>query len=258
MSTSTLAGSQRALASALTMPGDDLPEPLLAAIVPGGTLDAAGALGVYRRGYIARLTEQLGETWPSVWRVVGDDDFFELCRAFIARHASSSYNLSDYGREFPRFLETRPSLPEFLPELARFELVVHDLFHATAHLPVEAAELAAIGDLAGTRFRFGAGVRLVACEHAVYDVFLHRNDVEPPDLDLDRAQHVLLFRDGGDVRARVVGAATFAALEALAEGLPVEDAIERATSCDESFGAAEVSSLFEIVALCGLVEAVVR
>jgi hypothetical protein len=73
---------------------------VLAAIVPGGTLDAAGALEVYRRGYRARLTEQLGETYPSVWRVVADDDFFELCRAYIAAHPSASYTCRITGASF--------------------------------------------------------------------------------------------------------------------------------------------------------------
>jgi hypothetical protein len=253
-----LALSQRSLAGALTRPGTELPADVLGAIVPGGTLDAAGALGVYRRGYLARLTEQLGETYASVWRVVGDDDFFALCRAYIAGHPSSSYNLSDYGREFPGFLAATADLPEFLAELARFELVVHDLFHSHAHVPVDAATLAAIGDLTGVRFRLGAAVRLVACERAVYDVFQHRNEVEPPDLELERPQHMLLFRSGGDVIARELDATTFAALEALAAGSAVEDAIAAAVARDAAFGAEQVVALFEIIARSGLVEAIER
>jgi hypothetical protein len=141
-------------------------------------------------------------------------------------------------------------------ELAGFELVVHDLFHAHAHTPVRAEALAAIGNLDGVRFLFGSAVRLVRCERAVYDVFLHRDDEEPPDLDLDRPQLVLLFRDGGDVRAREVSPAAFAALEALAAGRPVEDAIESAGAVDAGFGPAEVAELFALIARCGLVESI--
>jgi hypothetical protein len=253
-----LADVQRSLAIALTHQADAPGDAVLGAIVPGGTLDAAGALGVYRRGYLARLTEQLGETYASVWRVLGDDDFFEICRAYVAMHSSASYNLSDYGREFPDFVAAAPELPAFLAELARFELAVHDLFHAHAHEPLDAAEFAAIGDLAGVRFRFGSAVRLLACERAVYDVYRHRNDEEPPDLDFDRPQRLLLFREGSDVLVREVDAAAFAALETLAAGRPVEEAIESAVACDAGFGPAEVAALFEVVARCGLVVAVER
>jgi hypothetical protein len=255
---SALCHLQRSLAETLRRPGEDLPDDVLGLVVPGGTLDAAGALDVYRRGYVARLTEQLGETYPSVWRVVGDDDFFALCRAFLADHPSCSYNLSDYGREFPGFLDAAPDLPAFLAELARFELAVHDLFHAHAHVPVDVADLSGLGDLTGVTFRFGSAVRLVACDRAVYDIYRHRNDEEPPDLDLERPQRVLLYRQGSDVLAREVEAAEFTALEALAAGSPVEEAVERAVTLDEGFGPERVAALFQVVARCGLVEGVER
>lgn len=258
MSGEALADRQRSLAAALTSPAEAWPPHMLDAIVPGGTLDAAGALGVYRRGYHARLTEQLGETYASVWRVLGDDDFFAVCREYIAGHPSSSYNLSDYGREFPAFLAASPGLPAFLEELARFELAVHDVFHVHAHAPLGAERLAAVGGLSGVRLRFGKGVRLFASDRAVYDLYRHRNDEEPPDLDLDRAQRVLLYRNGGDVLAREVDAASFAALAGLAEGCTVDEAIERAVECNADFPAEDVSRLFEIIALCGLVESIER
>jgi len=253
---STLDATQRDLARAIAT-GQALPAGFLEGIVPGGTLDAAAAVGVYRNGYLARLTEQLGETWPSVWRVLGDDDFFTLCEAYIATRPSVSYNLSDYGRGFPDFLATTHHASDFpfLAELARFELLFHDLFHAPSHASVNAAELAALGDLTGVRMTFGSAVRLVACERAVYDVFRHRNDADPPDLDFERGQLVVMFKQDGEVLAREVDAATFAALEALAGGLPVEDALARALERNGDYGPAEVAKMFELIARCGLVAA---
>jgi hypothetical protein len=261
MSAAQLSAAQTTAAGVLNGAAPELETEMLAAIVPGGTLDAAGALDVYRRGYIARLTEQLGETYASVWRVLGDDGFFDLCRAYIAAHPSSSYNLSDYGRDFAAYIElapSRPSLPPFLAELARLELAMHDLFHAHAHVPLDAASLASIGDLAGVRFRFGSAVRLIACEYAVYEVYRHRNDEEEPDLDVNRAQYMLLFRDGSDVRAREVGAAAFAGLEALANGAAVEEAIDAALARDPAFGPAEAAELFGVVVSCGLAQSFER
>ena len=258
--TPTLADVQRGLARALTGNGDALPGSPVEGVIPGGTLDAAGALAVYRSGYVARLTEQLGETWPSVWRVLGDDDFFVLCEAYIDAHPSTSYNLSDYGRDFPAFLETVPQAVQvpLLAELARFELLVHDLFHAPAHASVDSATLASIGDLSGVKLRLGSTVRLLACERAVYDVFRHRNDTEPPDLEFERPQRVLMFKQDGEVLAREVDSPTFAALEALGEGLPVEEALSRALEQDADYGATEVARLFELIARCGLVASIQR
>jgi len=256
----TLAGVQQRLARALTADADVSPEGVVEGVIPGGSLDAAGALAVYRSGYLARLSEQLGETWPSVWRVLGDDTFFALCRSYIAGHPSTSYNLSDYGRDFPAFLESAPEAVEvpFLAELARFELVFHDLFHAAGHEGMNAATLASIDDLASAKLVLGSSVRLFAGDRAVYDVFRHRHDTEPPDLELDRPQRVLLFKQSGEVLAREIDAGTFAALEALGEGLPVEEALARAVGQDASYGAAEVARLFELLARCGLVAAIGR
>lgn len=255
-----LAETQHALASVLRNPGAGPMDDLLRDIVPGGNLDAAGALGVYRNGYLARLTEQLGETYAAVWRVLGDESFFSVCRSYIDAHPSSSYNLSDYGRELPAWLEEAEAAADWpmLPELARFERGFHDLFHAPAHCGLAAQALAAVGDLTGVRLRLGSSVRLLACERAVYDVFRHRNDEDAPDIVIDRPQWVVMFKYDSDVVAREVDAASFVALQSLAAGRAVEDAIADAVRCDPAFSAAAVSRLFEMIGRFELVETIER
>src|SRR5687768_3042109 len=75
-------------------------------LVAGGRLSLQEALGVYSNGYVARLTEALGEIFEGVWWVLGDSGFFEMCKRYIAATPSKSYNLSDYGDGFPAFLST--------------------------------------------------------------------------------------------------------------------------------------------------------
>jgi hypothetical protein len=254
----SLAELQAGFAQALRSFDGRWPSSLLGLVVPGGTLDAAGALAVYRRGYVARLPDQLGETYAAVGRVLGDDDFFAACDAFVAGHDSVSYNLSDYGRDLPAFLETSPVATglAFLSELAAFELAFHDLFHGPDHEAAdvsEAAALAASGDLSGVRLRFGEAVRLMALRHATYDLFVRRHDEDAPDVDVHRPQWMMLFRQRGEVRALEVGAGTFAALDALARGRNVEEALEEAAGRDPAFGEADASALFGLLVSCGVV-----
>jgi hypothetical protein len=256
-----LADLQARFAAAITSTRLPLDPDLAGDIVPGGSLTVEGAFEVYRGGYLARLTEQLGETYATVWRVLGDIGFFELCERYIDAHRSDSYNLSDYGRDFPAFLEREEGLRDFsfLPDLARLELAFHDLFHAPQHAALEAAELAATQDLASSRLRFGEAVRLLAFDSRVYRLFQHRSDERAPDLSgIDTPEHVLLFKQGGEVRARVVDAATACVLEELAAGTPVGDALERITAAHPDFGPQRVGEVFTIVGLCGLVAAVER
>lgn len=233
---------------------------LLALVVPGGTLDAAGALDVYRRGYVVRLTDQLGEIYASVWRVLGDEDFFAVCAAYIQQHHSTSYNLSDYGRSFPSFLGQSIYAQEsaFLSELGRFELQVHDLFHAAPHVAVGYSELAALGDVANLRFRFGDAVALFESQWAVYDLYRHRHDVEPPSMDLERSQSVVLSKQDGQVRAYEVATAEFAVLQALHSGSPVEAALGRGLAVDPNLGAERVGALFQLLSRAGLIETIGR
>lgn len=256
-----LAGLQARFAAAITSTHLPFDTALAGDIVPGGSLTVDGAFEVYRGGYLARLTEQLGETFATVWRVLGDADFFGLCERYIAAHRSDSYNLSDYGRDFPTFLGGEDDLREFsfLPDLARLELAFHDLFHAPQHRSLEAAELAATPDLASSRLRFGAAVRLLGFDSRVYGLFQHRNDESVPDLaGIDTPEHVLLFKQAGEVRARVVDAAAALALGAMATGATVEEALERVTASYPDFGTQRVGELFTILSLCGLVAAVER
>ena len=250
---------QASMARALTSIAGEWPSELTEAIVPGGTLDAAGALAVYRIGYVARLTEQLGETYRTVWRAVGDESFYALSREYIAAHASASYNLSDYGRSFPEFLAgSREAVAApFLPDLARLELAFHEVFHAAAHAPITAGELATIGGhgdgLAGVKLEIGGAVRLLACEHAVLELFRHRDDDAEPDVgDTGRRQWLLLYRRRSDVFVEEISCGTYAALDALAHGETVDAALERACASEPSFSAADASKLFETIATHGL------
>ncbi|HYC00800.1 MAG TPA: DNA-binding domain-containing protein [Candidatus Limnocylindrales bacterium] len=226
-------------------------------IIPGGDLDAEGALDVYRRGYRARLTEQLGETYEAVWWVLGDEGFFDVCRRYIAEHPSSSYNLSDYGEGLADFLAAAPESTEMeaLPDLARLEWRFKELFHAPEHAHVPVEELAALGDLSSVRLVLGEAVGLIESRFAIGEIFARRK--EPPDaaapFDWRRPQRLLLYKLDGQIYTKELPAGAFAVLEALRDGARVEDALVAALEADDGFGEEQASAVFELLARCGLV-----
>lgn len=253
-----LAAAQAAFAGAMHAFDGPWSAGLLSRVVPGGELDAASALNVYRSSFVARLTEQLGETFATVWRVLGDDGFLEACENYIAVHPSSSYNLSDYGRGFPAWIASHPLAARmpFLEELGEFELAFHDLFHAPAPEGGDAAgaaRLAASGNLSGVTLALTPARKLVALRHAVHDLFARRRDEGPLDVDVERPQWMMLYRRGAEVMALEVGEGTFAALEALAGGATVEEALDAAVARDSAFGQADAARLFEILVASGVV-----
>lgn len=142
-------------------------------IEPAGTLDADGAVRVYKTAYSARLTEALGETYETIWRVLGDDDFFDICRNFIASHDSVSPNLSDYGREFGSFCaHAFPDFP-FLEDLGAFEWEWKNAFHA----PDKALRPSDLGrDPDSLVLDFVPSFRLFWSRFAILTLWEHRTD----------------------------------------------------------------------------------
>jgi hypothetical protein len=200
-----------------------------ASVAGGGKLSAAGAVEVYRRGYPARLTEALGETFEACWRVMGDADFLAACAEYVARTPSRSYNLSDYGETFPDFLALRAdeTAAPFLGDLARFEWAFKELFHAAPRPGAAPAELASAAR-PDAALRLAGPVVLLSLAHRVYGLWKRDRADETPlsRADWEGAQRLALYKSGGNpVFVRELSAPEHAALSALAAGRTVEDAL---------------------------------
>jgi hypothetical protein len=98
---------------------------------PAGQLELGQAVEVYREAYLARLTEALGDTFESVWTVLGDKKFYQISEEYILNFGSNSYNLGDFGEQFWDLLAKHHlSKPfPFLVDLARLEWCYKEVFH---------------------------------------------------------------------------------------------------------------------------------
>lgn len=240
---SALEALQRRFVAAV-MDGDGA---LAGAVTGGGRLTPEGAVAVYRRAYPARMTEALGETYRRCWRVLGDDDFFAACAAFIPTERSASGNLSDYGRSFPEFLESWEGARHapFLGDLARLEWAFKGLFHAKAHEGLSPGELAA-GARPGSVFVFGEATALLALEHRVHAVWTRELEDDTPLEPGSRRgrEELFLYKKDGRVWSRALTAPEAQALRALRAGRPLEQALAGAAGLD----AEGVSALFRDLA----------
>ncbi len=224
----------------------------VAAVEGGGRLSAAEAVAVYRRGYPARLTEALGETFEACWRVMGDEDFLAACREFVARTPSRSHNLSDYGETFPDFLAARADAEAapFLGDLARFEWAFKELFHAAPRPGLSAAALAKAAR-PDSVLRLAGPLVLLSFGHRVYGLWKRdRADATPVTrADWEGPERLALYKEGGNpVFVRELSAPEHAALAALAAGRTAADALA-GSGLDEAGAAA----LFAFLAEGGLV-----
>ncbi|TGK12863.1 DUF2063 domain-containing protein [Leptospira fletcheri] len=216
-------------------------------ILPAGTLDSFSALNVYSLGYGARLTEALGETYETVWRVLGDETFFEACQEFIKRNDSKSYNLSDYGKEFPSFLGASfPEIP-FVRELAEFERIIAFLFHLPPVFAVDLTEKIAGKSPGDLRFVFSESCIFLRNEFSVRELWKNRN-LEFQDLsNVKEEERLLLGKKGEEFRIESLNESEWALGTKLKEGKTLLEALNESEflPSDANFVSVFVSKLVQ-------------
>lgn len=89
-------------------------------------------LGVYRNAYVLRLIEFLMGDYEMVHTLVGDEQFGDLARAYIAAHPSRQPNARWFGMHLPEFLRaTEPySGTPVVADVAALERALNDAFDA--------------------------------------------------------------------------------------------------------------------------------
>jgi hypothetical protein len=162
--------------------------------------------------YWARLIEALGENYPTVARVLGDERFNRLATRYLRANPSRHPSLRQLGRRFPEHLARHPlrGLPQ-LSDVARLDRAVLDAFDAPDATPLT------IGDLKdlppeqwpALRFRLTPGVHLLRFDH---DVLAHAASAKRRPIE------ARVFRNHFEVRQGAMSTREGRALRALNRG----------------------------------------
>jgi hypothetical protein len=99
-------------------------------IVSTKKASAAARLEIYREGYYLRLIEVLQLEFPAIFKVLGGDEFDQLCRRFIDAYPSHFRSVRWYGNELANFMRhAQPYCDQpALIELAEFEWALSIVF----------------------------------------------------------------------------------------------------------------------------------
>lgn len=115
-------------AFALIDPNAPLPE----GITTWNGSDAKERFSVYRNNVASSLIDTLGDSFPAVLELVGENFFRAMAKIFVQQHLPQSPVLALYGREFPEFINDFPpaaSVP-YLADVARLEYAYIQSYHA--------------------------------------------------------------------------------------------------------------------------------
>ncbi len=207
-----------------------------------GSLSVAGGFAVYQRGYIARLTETLGETYESVWRVLGDDSFFETCEDFITNNPSQSYNLSDYSVKFIDFMLSHPATTAFpfLPDLAHLGWLHKEIFHGTGDVGLAGEELMSALSERAEDVKLAPNFAVLKSGYRLFDIWKALKEEGPLPEGWQEPQNLALYKMDNQVYVREISAGEAAFFENLQSGMNVLKACEKLTP-------QEITALFEFL-----------
>ncbi len=240
------------------------PGALETVITRSRALTAAERLAIYANAYHTRLLECLGEVFPMLKRMLGEEAFNDLAFDYLQVYPSKSYTLNELGRHFPQYLrETRPAddtddaddvgraeesdagepgamlMPgwgDLLIELARLEWAIYQVFDGPG---VEDQPLLQVGDLAiippedwpRVQLRPVPCLQLLATRFPVNEYFTalrHAEEEQVVPIPEPIDSYVALTRRDYIVRRYELSALEHGLLSALMRGESIGDAVAAA------------------------------
>jgi hypothetical protein len=208
----------------------------------GGTLPVAERIAIYANNSWMAFRNALELSYPAVARLGGPEWFSSVARRYRTRHPSRSGNLQYVGADFPAFLaaELADTSYAVVADVAALEWAYQEVLVAPDARPFDAAMLATVPAAAYAQLRFplAATCRLVSSRWPILAIWqANRDETAPvPVIDLDAGgDRLLLQRTRLEVELRRLEAGEWAFLEALAAGLSLGTAGDRAAAVQPAF-----------------------
>ena len=224
-------------------------------LIPAGSLKINEALQIYKNGYIARLTESMGEIYKSIWRVLGDQLFFAVCKKYILKNPSFTYNLSLYGGDFPSFLADYPSLPiekKWLEAIAGLDLAFSDVFHRKLSTATPLAWTQSYSE--ATKFELISPLQFKRSAHKVYSFWKTRSEEasDQSEIGLPGDECIVIYKQALGVYSKKFELGAFQLLQGLLTWNSLEAAIK---SCESELTSENVNEALQFVVASGAFQA---
>ena len=213
---------------------------LAAAVAQIRSDQPAQRLALYRGNLGATWRRVLGQAYPVVLALVGDDYFSGLARAYGRRHPSANADLNQFGGDFASFLTTFPPAAQlpYLPDMARLEWALHRAHYApdAAGLPAQALSGLAPEQLEASRFALHPACTLIASDWQLLALWrAHQEEGGSFPQEMAGSSALLVCRPRWRAQVLALDAASHAALAQLTRGEDFGTALDVAFEIDPSF-----------------------
>lgn len=197
-------------------------------IIPGGSLSIEQSIDVYRGDYVARLSEAIGESFESIWFVLGDEDFFKLSHDYIKNNPSQVRDLGSYGTNLPEYIVSTSYQEEFpfLSELARYEQTFWRFFHSDPVNAYDPFGQIAAEDLGHSRWLMPELSLLGSWDFDIPAIFAAREGIaDESELDFEIPTACLMLKLDQNIKTFRLTNNQYSTLANLAEGATIEEAL---------------------------------
>jgi len=160
---------------------------------------SAARFEIYRSSWQANMGNAMADTYPVIKKLLGVDFFQAMAQCYIEKNHSRYGDIHLYGEYFANFIREFEPAREliYLPEVARLEWMVHQVFHAADVDNIDIYRLASfsMSQLETSTIKLHPGLRLLQSNFPVHDIWR----VNQSNFN----QHVVINLDIGSVNLLV-------------------------------------------------------
>lgn len=244
---------------------------VLPEITPAGKLTPLEAMEVYRNDYVSRMTDALADIYQAIQNLLPESLFHELAQAYIDQHPSLSYSLGHYGHSLSQFLSSSSqlSLPlskefPFLADLAAFELLFSEVFHAPIHQTLDAIIIQKIANIQETAFLFAPSCRSF---HSTFPIYRIWNESKTSTYQFNNhseypGDFLFLYKKNQQIYIKNFHPLQFRILQLMLQGRGLGDCLEdeelnNTMSETENNPAELISELFQFIVQSGTLVSII-
>lgn len=217
----------------------DHSDELISHMIPIGKLSNERVLAVYSNDYRFRMLDAMKANFESLWMVLGDELFEELALEFIYSSSVNTFDLNQYGDNFPEFILGKKDVLEqcqVLVDLALFEISFWKVFHSQNIIQRDSIDLTQDQIMNSTLIKSDS-LCILRLSNDVFELFKFKDKtfeefLETGSVDkLDQETFYILYKENFKVLCRKIRLPEFKFFEKIivegdALGVALEESIE--------------------------------
>jgi len=217
---------------------------------PHGVVATTERFNIYRNNVAVSLSEALGQTFPVVKVLVGEEFFAGMTQVYVQQNKPTSPLLMEYGDTFSDFVETFPPAASiaYLADVAALEFAWLRAYHAADADPVAIDVLATVPEdtLDTITFRMHPSLILMSSDWPVASIWHAHQESAAPDLSNLTAtpENIMIVRPALDVKTAGLSEASYAFADALMTGMSLGAACEALEDIDGFDPSQHLTELF--------------